>query len=441
MPADIRVPEMGESIVEATVGKWLKREGDPVAAGEPVVELETEKVNLEVSASQDGVLEKVLKREGETVNVGDVLGVIAERAAVAAPQPAPPREARAEVTEAPAGDSQAQVAPEREAEAREEDQLATPLARRMAAEQGVDLSRVPGTGRGGRITHEDVEEYLRRVREQRAAAQPEAPARPAEAVPAAPPPPAKEPEAAAPPAPPAAAPRPGRYEERVRLSRRRLTIARRLVEAQQTAAMLTTFNEVDMTGVMELRSRWRGVFKEKHGTDLGFMPFFVKAVVGALKAFPEVNSEIQGNELVLKYYYDIGIAIGAEEGLVVPVLRDADKKSFADIEAAIADMVKRSRERKLTLEELEGGTFTITNGGVFGSLLSTPILNPPQVGILGMHRIMERPVVVNGQVVVRPMMYLALTYDHRVVDGRQAVQFLVRVKELVEDPSRLMLDI
>ncbi len=421
MPIELRVPQMGESIFEATVGRWLKGEGDRVQAGETVLELETEKVNVEVSAPQAGVLEKVIRQTGETVRVGEPLGVIAEatapgteeRPAEAAPQ----RQERAWAAPAPQVDRVAKEADE---------VMATPVARRIAARHGIDLSLVRGTGREGRITQEDVERFLAQVRERQTAT--EAPTAPSAA-----------PVQAAPQPAPVAGP--GRHEERVRLSRRRQTIARRLVEAHQTAVMTTTFNEVDMSGILELRSRRRAAFKERHGVDLGLMSFFVKATIGALKAFPQFNAELQGDELIYKYYYDIGIAVGSEEGLVVPVLRDADKLSFAEIEAAIADLVTRTQQRKLRLEELQGGTFTITNGGVFGSMLSTPLLNPPQVGILGMHRFVERPVAINGQVVVRPVMYLALTYDHRAVDGRDAVLFLVRIKELLEDPARLLLEV
>ncbi len=409
MATEIRVPPLGESIVEATVGRWLKREGDPVAVGEPVVELETEKVNTEVPADEGGVLVQILRPEGATVRPGEVLGLIAARAEAAPPPPA----------EAPAPSA----APERGEPARVR---ASPLAQRLAAELGVDLAAVPGTGPGGRVTRADVEAHV-----QRQAPEPAAPA-----VTPAPP----QERAAAPTLPPLAPAAPARPEMRQRLSRRRLTIARRLVEAQHTAAMLTTFNEIDMSAVIALRERWRATFREQYGVSLGYMSFFTKAVVGALKAFPQLNAELQGEELVIKHYYDIGITIGDPEGLVVPVLRDADRLTFAQIEQAIAAFVQKARERTLTLEDLRGGTFTITNGGVFGSLLSTPILNPPQVGILGMHKIEERPVVVNGQIVIRPMMYVALSYDHRVVDGREAVLFLVRVKELIENPERLLLE-
>jgi len=425
MAMKIIVPELGESVIEATVGRWLKREGDRVAVGEAMVELETEKVNLEVGAERAGVLARIERKEGENVKIGDVLGVIEEvaggvEAVPAAPQaPAMAREAPAAIEE-PAG------------VAVEERGKATPVAKHLASKHGVDLAEVPGSGPGGRVTKEDVQSYLesQKVERELSAAPPvERKAAPAPLV---------EREAApAPLAPPVDR---LRREERVRMSRRRQTIARRLVEAQQTAAMLTTFNEIDMSTVMDMRNRRRDSFKERHGIGLGIMSFFVKATIGALKAFPRLNAEIQGDEMVLKYYYDIGIAIGASEGLVVPVLRDADRMSFAEIEKAIKEYVQKADDGTLSSEDLRGGTFTITNGGVYGSLLSTPILNPPQVGILGMHKIEERPTVLNGTVVVRPIMYVALTYDHRIVDGREAVQFLVKVKELIEDPAALLLE-
>jgi len=399
----------------------LKRVGETVAAGEPVVELETDKVNLEVAADHAGVVTAILKEEGATVGIGDVLGAIEAGAA-------PPAEAVAARPPVMAA-----VEPDlREAETSGGNGaavLATPTAQRVAAEYAVDLRGVAGTGPGGRITKEDV---LRSV--QAPAVAPAAPAAPVPAAVA----PAPAPAPAARPVAPT--PASGRHEERQRLSRRRLTIARRLVEAQQTAAMLTTFNEVDMSAVMELRKRRKEAFKERYGVNLGFMSFFTRAVVGALKAFPMVNAELQGDEVVVKYYYDIGVAVGVEEGLVVPVVRDADRKSFAQLEQEIADLARRAREGTLSVADLQGGTFTITNGGVYGSLLSTPILNAPQVGILGMHKVEERPVVVNGQIVIRPMMYLALSYDHRLIDGSTAVRFLVRVKELIEDPEALLLE-
>ena len=428
MAYDIKVPALGESIVEATVARWLKREGEAVTAGEPVVELETDKVNLEVAADHTGLLGTILCAEGKAVGIGDILGTILPGAAAAPPPPAAPTP-----TAIPAEENGTSVS-------------ATPTAQKVAAEHGVDLKGLSGSGPGGRITKEDV---LRNVTPPPVAvveAPPPAAPAPAAPAPAAPAPaarPAPTPVAVAtrpaPAAPPPATPN-GRREERQRLSRRRQTIARRLVEAQQTAAMLTTFNEVDMSSVMELRRRRKDSFKERHGVSLGFMSFFTRAVVGALKAFPMVNAEMQGDEVVLKHYYDIGVAVGVEEGLVVPVVRDADQKSFAALEREIADLARKAREGSLTLAELQGGTFTITNGGVYGSLMSTPILNTPQVGILGMHKIEERPVVVAGQIVIRPMMYLALSYDHRLIDGGTAVRFLVRIKELIEDPEALLLE-
>ncbi len=426
MSVDIKVPEMGESIVEATVANWLKKEGDPVAVGEPIVQLETDKVNLDVSAQQNGILERIVHPAGDTVKVGEVLAVMAESDGVGAASPKPePDHQQAH------GEPVAVSQPAREQPAEETQQArATPVARRMAEAQGVELSEV--TPKGERITKQDVQAYLEKTAEP--AQQPKAPPQeqPVPAAQAAPPP-RVEPRVEHP------AGAGTDRETRIRMSRRRQTIARRLVEAQQTAAMLTTFNEIDMSKVIELRKRRREAFKERFGVDLGYMGFFIKAVIGGLKAFPYLNAEIQGDEIVLKQYYDIGIAIGAEEGLVVPVVRDADRLNFAQLEQQIREYVRKSQEGSLTLDDLRGGTFTITNGGVFGSLLSTPILNPPQVGILGMHAIQERPVAVNGEPAVHPMMYVALTYDHRIVDGRIAVQFLVRVKELVEDPESLLL--
>ena len=411
MALEIRVPTLGESIVDAVIVKWLKQPGEQVARNEPVVELETDKVNVEVPAEQAGVLEAHASQEGDTVEVGQVLGTITE-GATAEPSEAP-AVAATETKPAPAPEPVTVEA------GSSSGQRANPAARRMATERSVDLSTVTGSGPGGRIRPQDI-----------TGSQPSAQT----------PAPTTTNGASAQP-PPAAAPAPadGR-EKRIRMSRRRQTIASRLVEAQQTAAMLTTFNEVDMAAVMELRKRRRDAFKERHGVSLGFMSFFTKASIGALKTYPQVNAEIQGDEIVLKEYYDIGIAVGLEDGLVVPVLRDADRKNFAEIEREIGDLATRAREGKLTIPELTGGTFTITNGGIFGSLLSTPILNTPQVGILGMHKIQERPIAVNGEVVIKPMMYLALSYDHRIVDGREAVQFLVRIKELLEDPETLLIE-
>jgi 2-oxoglutarate dehydrogenase E2 component (dihydrolipoamide succinyltransferase) len=435
MPVDITVPQLGESIVEATVGHWLKGEGDAVTAGEPVVELETEKVNMEVAAPAAGALQGIRRREGDTVGIGDVLATVAE-GAEAESQPAsasaPSAEREVAVARQPSTAAQATAAPS----SGDSSGRATHVARRMAEEQGIDLRQVTGTGRGGQITHDDVAAYAKNRGNGAGQAASPAPAI-SPALPAAV---AEAPQAAVPAQTASAAPTSGRVEERIRMSRRRLTIARRLVEAQHTAAMLTTFNEVDMTAIMALRQRRRETFKERHGVGLGYMSFFTRAVVGALKAFPRLNAEIQAEEMVLKRYYDIGIAVSTPEGLVVPVLRDADRLTFAEIEQQIAALAQKARDKTLSLDELQGGTFTITNGGVFGSLLSTPILNGPQVGILGMHKIEERPIAQGGQVVIHPMMYLAVSYDHRIVDGAEAVSFLVRVKELLEDPETLLLE-
>jgi len=411
MSINIVVPEVGESIVDARVAKWLRKEGDVVAVGEPLVELETDKIDLEVSAPQAGVLASIARKDGEDVKVGEVLGSIDEKAAA---KSAAPAAAAADAAPAETTNGKGDAKPPR----------VTPAARKAAAANEVDLSQVRGSGDAGRVMRRDVEQA--------------ASATPAPAV-------AKAPEAPkAKPVPPVGEDRRrsegNRSEERVRMSKRRATIAKRLVEAQSTAAMLTTFNEVDMTAVMALRERHKQAFKERYGVGLGIASFFVKASVGALRSFPLLNAEIQGDEMVLKHYFDIGVAVGASEGLVVPVLRDADTMSFAQIEKQIRDFASRAEAGTLSLADLKGGTFTITNGGVFGSLLSTPILNPPQVGILGLHKIQDRPIAVNGQVVARPMMYVALTYDHRIVDGSEAVRFLVRVKELVEDPGALLLD-
>jgi 2-oxoglutarate dehydrogenase E2 component (dihydrolipoamide succinyltransferase) len=446
MASEIRVPALGESVVEATVAEWLKNEGDAVKTGDVVVRLETDKVDVEVSAEQDGVLAQILRQKGEDVQVGDALGVVAaagEAAAAETTLPAEGARGDGEGERVPAGKATAQageqavqsrgpepaVVPSGEAD----EGRISPLARRVADELGVDVRQVPA-GPSGRVSREDVEAFVATRSAARApsAAKAEARATPVPE-PRAPAPRAQQPE-------PRATNQAARPEQRVRFSRRRQTIARRLVEAQQTAAMLTTFNEIDMSAVMAMRARHKESFKERHGIGLGFMSFFVKGCVGALKAIPQVNAELQGDELVLKQYYDIGIAIGAEEGLVVPVLRDADRLSFAEIERGIEALAKKSREGTLSLDDLRGGTFTITNGGVFGSLLSTPILNPPQVGILGMHKIEPRPVALNSEVVIRPMMYVALSYDHRVIDGREAVQFLVTVKRLIEDPEALLLE-
>ena len=430
MPSNIVVPEVGESIVDARVARWLRKEGEVVAAGDPLVELETDKIDLEVGAPQAGVLSRIDRRDGDDVKVGEVLGVIDEAAASAAAG----RSGDSAAAQ-PAGDME----PARpEPVAAGEKPRATPTAKKAAEQHEVDLTRVKGTGDAGRVMRRDVEQAATGAGNGKGAAA----AAEGRAVKAGPPAAerAARPAAPAEPRRSAAGDRPGREEERVRMSKRRATIARRLVEAQSTAAMLTTFNEVDMTAVMALRERHKVPFKERHGVGLGIASFFVKASVGALREFPRINAEIQGDEMVLKRYFDIGVAVGASEGLVVPVLRDADRMSFAEIEKQIRDFARRAEDGSLSLADLKGGTFTITNGGVFGSLLSTPILNPPQVGILGLHKIQDRPYVVDGQVVVRPMMYTALTYDHRIVDGAEAVRFLVRVKQLVEDPGALLLD-
>ena len=437
MPVDIHVPELGESVTDATVGRWLKSEGDEIKAGEPLVELETDKINFEVEAEQDGVLQSIAKGEGEDVGVGEVIGTIDEGAISQGMEPEGPV---AEQVQA----SEPKVAPEAQETEAEQEVIrevsdghreevgvrASPSVRRLAREYGIELAEIEGSGSGGRITREDVE---RLIREQYRPAVPEErqPARPA---------PDENGRKQESPAVEEVPVTEERREERVRMSRRRQTIAQRLVEAQQTAAMLTTFNEADMSAVMELRNRRKEEFQERHGVRLGFMSFFTKVAIGALKAFPKVNAELQGNELVLKHYYDIGVAVNTEQGLVVPVVRDADKKGFADIERDIMELGQKARDGKLSIEELQGGTFTITNGGIFGSLNSTPILNIPQVAILGMHKIQERPVVVDGEIQARPMMYLALSYDHRIVDGADAVQFLVRIKELIEDPESLLLE-
>jgi 2-oxoglutarate dehydrogenase E2 component (dihydrolipoamide succinyltransferase) len=465
---EIRVPTLGESIVDATIATWLKKEGDVVRSGEALVELETDKVNVEVNAEQDGVLRQVMKREGDTVGVGEVLGVLASEGASNGAGAVSPVDAQPTVSSPPhTAPAQPMATPEVIQQTQQPVQVAqpvaqqpvqmpvrgqtgemqrppSPLARRIAAEHNVDISRVQPTSPHGRVTRDDVIQYLEQKGTSAEAVQETQAPSQAYASLAAPVSvqvsqlQAKKVESngVTVPAPVMARGR----EERIRMSRRRQTIAQRLVEAQHTAAMLTTFNEVDMTAILDVRSRRKDSFKDRHQVSLGFMSFFTKAVVGALKVFPRLNAEIQGNEFVLKHYYDIGIAVGAEEGLVVPVLRDADTKSFAEIEREIASLAKRARENTLTLAELQGGTFTITNGGVFGSLLSTPILNGPQVGILGMHKIEQRPIALNGQVVIRPMMYVAVSYDHRIVDGREAVQFLVRVKELLEDPETLLLE-
>ncbi|HYT67329.1 MAG TPA: 2-oxoglutarate dehydrogenase complex dihydrolipoyllysine-residue succinyltransferase [Vicinamibacterales bacterium] len=450
MPANVVVPEVGESIVDARVAKWLKKEGDAVNVGEPLVELETDKIDLEVAAPQAGVLKSIAHGDGADVKVGEVLGVIEEGStSAAAPAPATVEKA-----------AKADAKPAEPAQPEATKQRATPAARNAAQQNAVDLKQIPGSGDAGRVMKRDVEAAFAEATAPRAAfAEATAPkAASAEATA----PKAASAEATAPRAATAEAtaprpvmkpaPRPAvpvreerriegdRTEERVRMSKRRATIAKRLVEAQSTAAMLTTFNEVDMSAVMAIRERHKQAFKDRHGVGLGLTSFFVRGSIGALREFPRINAEIQGDEMVLKHYYDIGIAVGASEGLVVPVLRDADRMSFAQVEQKVRQFAKAAEDGTLSLADLKGGTFTITNGGVFGSLLSTPILNPPQVAILGLHAIKDRPMAVGGQVVIRPMMYMALTYDHRIVDGAEAVQFLVRVRQLVEDPGALLLE-
>ncbi|HUF24327.1 MAG TPA: 2-oxoglutarate dehydrogenase complex dihydrolipoyllysine-residue succinyltransferase [Vicinamibacterales bacterium] len=397
MPANIVVPEMGESVVDARVAKWLKQEGDAVSVGEPLVELETDKVDVEVAAPQSGVLSSIAHDTGADVKIGDVLGTVSEG-----------KGQRAE------GKGKERV--EGKGKGKKEEVAATPAARRLARQENVDLSAVKSEG--PRVTPDDVKS---------ARTEPTKPTPPPSTVPT--------------PKPRTHVPATGeRSEQRVRMSKRRATIAKRLLEVQSSAAMLTTFNEVDMTAVMQLRERRKQAFKERYGVSLGLSSFFVKAAIAALREFPRLNAEIQGDDMVLKHYYDIGIAVGAEEGLVVPVLRDADRLSFADIEQGVRDFAARVKDGTLSLDDLRGGTFTITNGGVFGSLMSTPILNPPQVGILGLHAIKDRPAAVDGRIELRPMMYTALTYDHRIVDGSDAVRFLVRIKELVEDPAQMLIE-
>jgi 2-oxoglutarate dehydrogenase E2 component (dihydrolipoamide succinyltransferase) len=429
MAIEIRVPTLGESITEATVGKWFKKAGDPVQADEPLVELETDKVTLEVNAPSPGVLSEIVAETGQTVAIGALLGQVAAGAATPAQARAPaaaiklaPQSAPAAATTPPSSPAAGTAMPP------------APAAAKIAAEDKIDLASIAGSGKRGQVLKGDVLAAA-------AAAQAPTPI-------VAPAPlqvPAAAPLPASPPAPAPAArtttPDDGAREERVRMTKLRQTIARRLKDAQNTAAMLTTFNEVDMSEVMALRSRYKDAFEKKHAAKLGFMGFFVKACVQALKEIPAVNAEIDGADLVYKNYYHIGIAVGTDKGLIVPVVRDADKLSIAEVEKTIAALGKRARDGQLTLEELQGGTFTITNGGIYGSLMSTPILNAPQSGILGMHKIQERPIAVGGKVEIRPMMYLALSYDHRIVDGREAVTFLVRVKEALEDPARLVLDL
>lgn len=410
---EIRVPTLGESVTEATIGRWFKKAGDAVAVDEPLVELETDKVTIEVPAPSAGTLGEIIAKDGETVAVGALLGQITDGAAAAKPAAAAPAPAAKPAAAAPA----AAPAP---AKALPADTPQAPSVRKLSAESGVDATTVPGSGKDGRVTKGDMLAAI-----ERAASAPTPVNQPAASVQVRSPSPADD----------------AAREERVKMTRLRQTIARRLKDVQNTAAMLTTFNEVDMTNVMALRSQYKDVFEKKHGSKLGFMGFFTKAVVQGLKDIPAVNAEIDGSDLIYKNYYHIGVAVGTDKGLVVPVVRDCDHKSIADIEKGIADFGRRARDGQLKIDEMQGGTFTITNGGIYGSLMSTPILNAPQSGILGMHKIQERPVVIGGKIEVRPMMYLALSYDHRVIDGKEAVTFLVRVKESLEDPARLVLDL
>jgi 2-oxoglutarate dehydrogenase E2 component (dihydrolipoamide succinyltransferase) len=422
MATEIRVPTLGESVSEATIGKWFKKPGDAVRADEPLVELETDKVTLEVNAPAAGVLGEIVAKEGETVGVAALLGMITAGGAAAAPKAEPVAQAaggagadsvgKAEAKTAEiAGDTT--IAPAKTAES-------GPAVARLAAESGVDPAGVAATGKDGRATKGDMLAAIAK--------------------------------GASAPAAPAAAPAPvavrgpvqvddAAREERVKMTKLRQTIARRLKDAQNSAAMLTTFNEVDMGPIMALRNQYKDLFEKKHGVKLGFMGFFVRACVQALKEMPAVNAEVDGTDIVYKNYYHVGVAVGTDKGLVVPVVRDADRLGIAGVEKTIADFGKRARDGQLKIEEMQGGTFTISNGGVYGSLMSTPILNAPQSAILGMHKIQERPMAVGGQVVIRPMMYLALSYDHRIVDGKEAVTFLVRVKESLEDPARLVMDL
>ncbi|MDB5627629.1 MAG: 2-oxoglutarate dehydrogenase, subunit, dihydrolipoamide succinyltransferase [Tardiphaga sp.] len=417
---EIRVPTLGESVTEATIGRWFKKAGDAVAVDEPLVELETDKVTIEVPAPSAGTLGEIVAKDGETVAVGALLGQISEGggAAVAKPKDAP--KADAKPADAKPAEAKAAAAKLPETTPPPADTPLAPSVRKMSAESGVDAATVPGSGKDGRVTKGDMLAAI-----EKAASQPTPVNQPAAAVQVRAPSPADD----------------AAREERVKMTRLRQTIARRLKDVQNTAAMLTTFNEVDMSHVMALRTQYKDVFEKKHGAKLGFMGFFTKACVQALRDIPAANAEIDGTDLIYKNYYHVGVAVGTDKGLVVPVVRDCDNKSIADIEKSIADFGRRARDGQLKIDEMQGGTFTITNGGIYGSLMSTPILNAPQSAILGMHKILERAIAVNGKVEIRPIMYLALSYDHRVIDGKEAVTFLVRVKESLEDPARLVLDL
>jgi 2-oxoglutarate dehydrogenase E2 component (dihydrolipoamide succinyltransferase) len=412
MAVELKVPTVGESITEVEIGQWLKAEGDAVEKDEPLVEIETDKATVEVAAPASGVLGKIIKQTGEPAEIGEVIGQVEEGAAEAEPKEEPKEEREAAAQATPERTTEPPKEPVRAAP--EGETRVMPAARRALAERGLSAEEVEASGPGGRLLKEDVQRHGEtQVKEP-----------PAEA-------PARAPE-----------PRPaGREEEAVPMSPLRRRIAERLVEAQRTAALLTTFNEIDMGEVMALRAQYKDAFQEKYDIRLGFMSFFIKAAIDALKLFPQINAEIRGRDIIYKNYYDVGIAVGSGRGLVVPVIKDAHLLSFAEIELTIADFGKRAQENKLKPEELQGGTFTISNGGVYGSLLSTPIVNPPQSGVLGLHAIQQRPVAIDGQVVIRPMMYVALTYDHRIVDGREAVTFLKRIKEVIEKPSRMLLEV
>ncbi len=436
MAVELKVPQSGESITEVQIGQWRKAVGDYVDVDEVLVEIETDKAAIELPAPMAGVLSKILKNDGEEAAVGDVIGLMEE-----GEKPAGAGKAKEAKKEEPAKEEKKAAAPEPEKEAakqepakkeaapekKAEEPRVMPSAQRVLAQAGVDAANVEGTGPGGRITKEDAQKAAEKPAEQ--------PAPPAEAKKEAPP--AQQP----PSKPPVPSSEPGREEEVVAMTPMRKVIARNLVQAQQAAALLTTFNEVDMTAVMELRKKWRDRFLEKFDIKLGFMSFFVKASVEALKEIPAVNARIDGTHIIYRKYHDVGIAVGGGRGLVVPILRNAENMTFAQIEKAIADLGRRAKDNKIDLSELQGGTFTISNGGIYGSMLSTPIVNPPQSGILGLHAIQDRAVVVDGQIVVRPMMYVALTYDHRLVDGREAVTFLRRIKDVIENPERILLEI
>lgn len=418
---EIRVPTLGESVTEATIGRWFKKAGDAVAVDEPLVELETDKVTIEVPAPSAGTLGEITAKDGETVAVGALLGQITEGGAPAAAKPAAaPAKAAAAPPAAAVASAPAPAAPKVADKAPPTDAPLAPSVRKIATESGIDASTVPGSGKDGRVTKGDMLAAI-----EKAASAPTPVNQPAAAVQVRAPSPADD----------------AAREERVKMTRLRQTIARRLKDVQNTAAMLTTFNEVDMSHIMAMRAQYKDVFEKKHGSKLGFMGFFTKACVQALKDIPAANAEIDGSDLIYKNYYHIGVAVGTDKGLVVPVVRDCDQKSIAGIEKSIADFGRRARDGQLKIDEMQGGTFTITNGGIYGSLMSTPILNAPQSAILGMHKIQDRPVAVAGKVEIRPMMYLALSYDHRVIDGKEAVTFLVRVKESLEDPARLVLDL